>query len=426
MQTNNFLKSRIPSLYSDFRALKDLNPHGYEANVAEWRNYLLHDFDQGSLTIECGPKLLGKLEVENYGAPKSIDPVLDQLVADGLLISLEEFNRGSSNAHVIKSMLRWTISKTLMDLSFKSRANNSSKYLKEVTFVIKPRLEDKYCLIQQNLQSLVFEKAAGLTDLIFSKQEFYKIGKFNEALKSWSEYEIMLTYLESYQNIIVTKEDVVKVIDPRVKDIITPFEPESITENDEAVASVKSSISRINVQIKDLNSKISHYTSLLNESLKSGSQREVQKKYLKTKKILESNLSHCLDNLQNLLHVKSQIDKSADNLHLYESISLSTEAMKSINKQIGGIDEVEMAISKFEDQSNDVNEMNDRLLEISGYDYNEEEIDEELARMEKEQEKQSTEEENVLHKLANLEVEDHPLTTQNKSTETRTAVELES
>lgn len=215
-------------------------------------------------------------------------------------------------------------------------------------------------------------------------------------------------------------------LDPRVKDIITPFEPESITENDKAIASVKSSISRINVQIKDLNSKIPHYTSLLNESLKSGSQREVQKKYLKTKKILESNLSHCLDNLQNLLHVKSQIDKSADNLHLYESISLSTEAMKSINKQIGGIDEVERAISKFEDQSNDVNEMNDKLLEISGYDYNEEEIDEELARIEKEQEKQSTEEENVLHKLANLEVEDHPLTTQNKSTETRTAVELES
>lgn len=44
-----FSERRLPSLYSDFRSLKEKNPDGYEANVAAWNAVLTQAVRKGLL-----------------------------------------------------------------------------------------------------------------------------------------------------------------------------------------------------------------------------------------------------------------------------------------------------------------------------------------------------------------------------------------
>lgn len=92
----SFTETRIPSLYSDFRRLKDSNPDGYEANVNVWKIALINatrtlvpktDKEDGSagsagsvvrddvLVIHSGSKLLDSLSSAKWGRPLGLSAV---------------------------------------------------------------------------------------------------------------------------------------------------------------------------------------------------------------------------------------------------------------------------------------------------------------------------------------------------------------
>lgn len=75
----------MPSLYSDFSLQKDINPDGYEINVAAWQKALSRAALAGRLPGKDGPDvttlhanngLLAELETREYGRPLALHCVI--------------------------------------------------------------------------------------------------------------------------------------------------------------------------------------------------------------------------------------------------------------------------------------------------------------------------------------------------------------
>lgn len=127
-------------------------------------------------------------------------------------------------------------------------------------------MEKEYQRFHNLLKSSVFTKASTITDLVFTKNEFIteeSIGPFFEAYNEM-EKNVFLFFLENYKHIIISKDNVVKIIAPEVEDVISRFSQE-ITENDLRIATVKVGILNISKQITRLRKEIDESEARLND-----------------------------------------------------------------------------------------------------------------------------------------------------------------
>lgn len=91
----HFTATRKPSLYSNFRQLSEHNPTGYTANVLAWREVLeqalAHGVFGSALVVSAGPELVKAAADPQAGLPLALDCVLDELVAQGTLQPLQQY-----------------------------------------------------------------------------------------------------------------------------------------------------------------------------------------------------------------------------------------------------------------------------------------------------------------------------------------------
>ena len=84
--SNNAIRARLPSLYSDFTMQRHTNPDGYAANVAAWEEALQKAATAGfipapgyahdTLSLRTGEDLLRSLETKEWGRPLSLEMVI--------------------------------------------------------------------------------------------------------------------------------------------------------------------------------------------------------------------------------------------------------------------------------------------------------------------------------------------------------------
>lgn len=75
-----FTDRRLPSLYSDFRKIKDSNQEGFDANITTWKATLKEALTSGTVfpdatLISAGSSLLEKFDSSMYGRPLALDCV---------------------------------------------------------------------------------------------------------------------------------------------------------------------------------------------------------------------------------------------------------------------------------------------------------------------------------------------------------------
>ncbi|CAI4590667.1 CBM_collapsed_G0031490.mRNA.1.CDS.1 [Saccharomyces cerevisiae] len=336
-------ESRLPSLYRDFRPLKDLNPDGYEANISTWRDFFLQQYISNSnrIIFTIGTRTLQELTHEVYGVPKSIDIAIDVLVNEGNLIPMELFNLGgmyTDNSR--KGFWKWVRSWKESTNMYKSRKDETNFYLREDKFIIKANLEKEYQRFHELLKRSVFMEASSITDLVFTRNEFVTTESLQSFFSIYDEEtkNVFLHFIENYKHIIVSKDNVIKVIAAEVEDITSRFS-KGITENDLRIASVKFQ--------------------------------------------------------NNLAQVRTQIDTSATNAVLIQTLSESNEVIKSINGYIGSTEKVEDLLDEIKEGHDRTEEVNDLLAHYNkGQDEEaEEEIERELEQLELD-EKNNNKEEN--------------------------------
>ncbi|AET40685.1 phosphatidic acid-binding protein CHM7 Ecym_6305 [Eremothecium cymbalariae DBVPG len=392
-------ESRIVSLYSDFRKLKELNPEGYHANIQVWKHHLIEDVWKDQLVIQGGDDLLLKLNRSNSGFPKSIDIVIDLLVDEGVLIPMDVFTKGRDSG--LSSWFRWSVN-MLVDLSWKSRISNNGKYLCNMAYVNLPVMVSRYEATAKVLQEKVLSRATRVTDLIFKKSDFYVL--IEECLRGKSEFELILIFLQHYKSTILVDGPVIKVIDPHVFSLVQSFGPDRITENDRAIADIKGAIQTVETQVQKLHIHIHEISRHLRDSINASVSKELQRRYLKLRKLTESNLSRALTQLFNLMEIKDHIDKSVDNLALVGVLSGASKTLKNINKQLGSIEDLEKLLSDVTEQNEVVDEVN--FLLSTSVQSNDVDLDQELQQMENEMKQEHYYEKKLLSRLSNLNVRD--------------------
>lgn len=148
-----FTKSRMHSLYSDFRKLEESNPEGFTANISAWSAALIsalatRDFFPDATTISAGPNLISLFEHSQHGTPLALDTVFDELVKQGSLIPLQQFLNPSrmsiyyqkswysSLVPTPKSVFSWALTKSgIYDSSWHSAENKLQGSLKKERYV---------------------------------------------------------------------------------------------------------------------------------------------------------------------------------------------------------------------------------------------------------------------------------------------------
>ncbi|CAI4034371.1 hypothetical protein SMKI_10G1600 [Saccharomyces mikatae IFO 1815] len=380
--------SRLPSLYNDFRPLEQLNPDGYEANISTWRDYLLERYINKStkITFTIGKTFLQELNHEVYGVPKSIDIAIDVLVNEGNLIPLELFNLGGMDIDNTKrGFWKWIRSWKGYNNSYKSRKDETSFYLKEDEFIIRANLNKDYQRFYEILKRSILTEASSITDLVFTKNEFLTAENLGTFFTVYDEEakNVFLYFLEKYKHIIVSKGNVIKIIAPEVEDVVSKFSKD-ITENDLRIASVKAGIFNINKQITKLRKEINKSNINLRDPEFSELPKRIMIEYKQARLLSEKHLSRLLKFQNNLVQVRTQIDTSATNAVLVQTLNESNAVIKSINGYIGSTEKVENLLDEIKEGYDRTEEVNDLLISYdrSKDEETEEEIERELERLE--------------------------------------------
>lgn len=383
-------QSRLNSLYKDFRPLKELNFDGYVANVNDWQNYLLKKYfpKQDKICVTIGTRFLQDISDKKYGAPASIDVVIDNLIQENILIKLDEFKNSATkrDEKTITRIFSWIHASSIGKLNrYQSRKNdNATNYLKQDTFVIRPLLEEKFTKIYDIIRNNILAKATTVCDLIFPLEDFIDFSGISYTLPSDSliEWEVMLNYLEYHKNTITRKENIVKIIDPLVESIYKQFGVE-ITETDQSIAEIKQCFTNIENAIEKYEIEVYEYKMKLKgddfKKITKIAQTEYKRGYFLAQKMLLKLFKF----RNNLVEVKYQLDMSVSNLVLYKTLQSSNKIITTINGKIGPAEKVHDLLEEIRERSTDNEEITKVLsMEISKFD--DDELDEELKEMEKE------------------------------------------
>ncbi|QLG72127.1 hypothetical protein HG535_0C04810 [Zygotorulaspora mrakii] len=405
--------SRLSSLYRDFRPSKELNPDGYLANITTWKSYLIEQFleRENNLVFHCGTDFVRKLNREPYGVPQSIDVVINALVREGYLVTVEDFKSGSMYPNEGSAILRWLKVGWSSRNRFDCRQNEDSiNYLKEVDLLIRPMMERKSKDIDLRLKKGVLFHATGVADLIYPENEFFEHAGFSTYMeKDDGNYEIMMTYLSLYQNIIIRQNNIVKIVAESMP-LKLRSSSKLLTEDDLRVASLKTSLTNVERQIHKVEDEIAQSSRMLEKSLRNKSPKELQKEYLLAKKLSQKYLTRLLNYRNNLRTIKGEINMASTNEMIVRSLDDSKELLKSINESVGSFDRLHDLMDEIKEQKDKTEEINKLLTVDEAGSHYDEEIEIELQKMIKRQDsgiESEISDENksdLLDKLSHLEI----------------------
>lgn len=341
-----FTKSRLYSLYSDFRKLKEVNPDGYEANMIAWKSlvdvlFQKHFFKDTFLLSTQG--LLEDLTLAEYGKPMSLDLVLDELIATSDLIPLKPYQQRTDSIYTkrwIRPMLSWTVNRFILDTSYKT--GDKKHNLKAEKLISKKTLEH---YVKELENKLALDNLSGQSHKVFTKNallsylDSLNIYSYGEKVQlSELDYDILLTYLVRDTNKVQIKDNIVK------------FGPGEITEEDISIAEIKSTLSNLNFKSDELQSKIDTVSTRLRESLKNKNDKKLSLNLLRSKKLAEQSLAKQLSLVNQLESVLYKIDESSSNVQLLKALENGTVILKGLNKQIGGVQKVEQIMDDLEEE----------------------------------------------------------------------------
>ncbi|GLI74139.1 hypothetical protein PoHVEF18_002373 [Penicillium ochrochloron] len=427
-----FRRNRLPSLYSDFTLQKKTNPDGYAVNLAAWEQALNRAAKRGytssrgvrvrsgsigspkntegnkkktdHLILRTDESLLRDLELPEWGRPVALGAVFDEAMRKHTMIPLQVYK--TSGASLQRAQWR------LIDPGALSPWNVMSWGVRQLKgFVVgsdgesAPKLQVQELVLVENLQEaadLVVKKATGgnssRLDLIYSKDSF--IEEFASILHdatelSDSDFDILLLYLSRDSGAIAYDGRTVKF---KSKD-----EPAQITQQDTTIASIKTLLSTLSKQVKNLEDKVAELTASAKTAL-TNKNRISALAAVKSKKMAEHNLQQRLDTLVQLEDVYAKIEQAAGQMEIVQVMEASTGVLRGLHAQIGGAERVEDVIEGLREEMSKVDEVGS-IMNEAGPVFDESEIDEELEALEKvdREAKEEKEAEATRKKLADLD-----------------------
>lgn len=378
------LRSRLPSLYSDFRPQRTLNPDGYRANVSAWRQALARLASNGHLSqvganssvfvLDLDSSLLRSLEDKRYGQPLALGTIIREAVSDRDLVPLEGFLTTPQNIYQRSwTELPWKVmSWTLQQLGVIDPARGED-VLPRGRYVVLRNLE---AAAQQLVGDVTYKPSR--FDRIFTRAQFQQTKAsniFGGQPISETDLDVLLRFLSRDKGLIAYDGRTI-----RIKGI---GEGSEISEEDSAIASIKALSVSLKHQINLLNVRLDELDQTARAAVAHKS-RVSAIAALKSKKITETSLSKRHASLNQLEEVAAKIEQASDNVELVKVMASSIDAIKSLNAQVGDADNVDGVIGRLREEMSATDEVAAVLAEsATGMVVDEDEIDQELEEMER-------------------------------------------
>jgi len=382
-----FRKARLAALYSDFRQLRTTNPDGYAANQAAWLKGLADAAKEGLLPnhgmsgdhfiLRTDEALLRALETKEWGRPLALGAVIQDAIAKKEMIPLNDFMT-SKNSIYQKSwplhpwqLVTWGLRQLGMTVD-----GNGEDSMPSRSLVLVPNLETASKELENRKVSRV-----GCTDNLYTKKlfgrEFSTIFGGQNPI-SEDDIDVLLKFLARDKGLIVYNGQTIRFTGSTETN-------SAITSEETTIAALKTLMSDLDIQIDGLSRRV--------EALNVSARDAVARKNrvtalaaLRSKKLVESNLSRQMAVQAQLEEIYSKIGQASDQLELVRIMEGSTGVLKTLNARIGGVERVDNIVDDLKEQMTQVEEIG-KVIAEPGQDANaidEDEVNDELDAMEAE------------------------------------------
>lgn len=392
-QVPAFKESRLQSLYLDFSHLQELNPEGFDANIAAWSHLLDTCLDtryfHSAFTLP-GAEMAAKLAHSKYGQPKGLATVLDCEIQNGKYApwSIYKFSSPEPlwSLKDYLSPMRWVERRLrayrvenfrLLDgkggvcgdyfiqwgkmavLGDRLGAQLAAKVLSEGTYLAKLLDSDLFADLVRGVDST-------LSDLDIQVLLIY-LSRDTGKLRVVSDYENARRTFIKVDNSDITSADIGVI---KVK------------------ANIKSLQDRSDILAHRLDQEIPQKIA---ELLKKDKHDDRLKNVLVQKSYLTRSLNKCLGLVSQLNMILDKINDAEGNVSMFETLKTAKDVLASFNNKISfaDLDKVQLEL---DDEIAVSNELTEAM--VISPDLDERAIDDELELLEREYEKEQ-EEKNV-------------------------------
>ncbi|KAI9713443.1 MAG: hypothetical protein M1820_000825 [Bogoriella megaspora] len=387
---------RLASLYSDFRIQATTNPDGYQANISAWKKALADAAKAGYipsqggsndlLAFRMGEELLQALESKRWGRPLALGSVIGDAVAGKEMIPLKDFLSSSTSIY----QKSWAVSPWqviqwgLRAIGLTGNASTGDS-LSTGDFVITANVEAAANAIIAHQATIPITQ----TSSIYSLPLFTRT--FSESLSpsthlSRNDILILLTHLSRDRYALSHDPSNGTVKFQPLDGTTIQFEP--ITEQDTAIASLKTLLFDLNSQIPTLTHKIAEAERTAREMVASGSISGAGKTRalaaLRSKKLAEKGLEERSKRVAELEETLAKIEQAADNVEFVNAMRDSAIVLKGLNEKVGGAEHVQDVVDGLREEMQKVDEVSDMVREVGVEGVDEEEVDEEFEALERE------------------------------------------
>ncbi|KAK9451206.1 uncharacterized protein V1518DRAFT_381479 [Limtongia smithiae] len=423
----SFSERRLPSLYSDFRRLKEVNPDGYEANVQAWRDVLASAVRAGlcgsaeggqadMLVLQSGEKFLSALTSSSWGKPLALSAVLNEQVAARNFIPITTF---LTQATIIYTDPQWRVlrySKAIATWALRDsvvheyyaiasaiwRRSGSDEKLPEIRFVVLQNVETAARVLVERVRRAA-ERCGGryggvytveFVKRSFSKDPFGQTTAVDDGDESKEEgtadsvpslsdtdFAVLLKFLERDTKQAIITDSIIKF--PLT--ISAPLTP--LTEDERVFAQLRSLIHTLTTRIAQQHltalsarSKASEYITTCPQT---AHLRSLALMELKRSKQAASRVTDLMQRKLQLESVMNSIETAHDNVEMAKIMERTLPVLESLNANAGGsVEKVADLVAKVTEQVETTEEIGCVLAgSVSGAAVDDAEIEDELAKM---------------------------------------------
>ncbi|KAK9235828.1 hypothetical protein V1525DRAFT_380770 [Lipomyces kononenkoae] len=436
-----FPQRRLPSLFADFRRLKESNPDGYDANIAAWKKVLIQAVREGGprywkgsvtpvdgtggdktgyadggddvLIIHSGKKLLDRLTSLEWGKPLGLSAVIEEQVATRAFVPVDTFmNQKFSiykdpNWRIIKygtSMLGWMFRDSFINEYYQSlMAWRGEGQLPNVDFVILENVEDAAKIFISRVKktrltgiSASSEKFRGVFTLAMLK-DLYKndpfgavdgdgmdSDKMNIRVPSLSEFDfkILIRHITRDSQQAIVEGNIIKFKEG-------PENMTLITEEDKAVAELRHMIMIFSERITSEHMRAitcrRRAGEYMSERPSTDHLRSLARNELRKAKLAESTVQKSMSYKLQMETLLENIESAHSNLEITRIMEGSLPVLEHLNRQIGGISKVSDLVDRLQKQRAETEEIAAAIGEVSAGEVDEDEIAYEFDRLLKEE-----------------------------------------
>jgi charged multivesicular body protein 7 len=323
------------------------------------------------LTLTVNDDLFRDLETKEWGQPLAIGTVLQESISRKEMIGLRDFAEAPDSIYLRKWIPRpWAI---------------IGWGLKQLGLVGNEQIIGSKLVILGNIEEAAkgFEKRTEGTrsrvERIYSKSAFMDAfaDVLGETKLSDSDFTIFLQYLQRDKELIAWDGSTVKLKGSGEK------APQEITAEDSTIASLKSLINDLESQTTTLEKRADEFGVAARQAVEKKN-RVSALAALRSKKVAESTLTKRHATLAQLEEVFSRIERAADQVELVRVMEASTKVLAGLNKQVGGVERVDIVVDQLREQMGHVDGVGDIIAEASqAGTVDEADIDDELEALER-------------------------------------------